>query len=497
MTRKVRSTIAKHNLFAVGERVVIGVSGGPDSLALLHILTALKDETQIELVAAHLNHQLRGADSDADAEFVRRIAQEWGIRSAIGAVDVQAHARENRMSLEEAGRVARYAFLASIAQQVEAKTVAVAHNADDQVETILMHFIRGSGLAGLRGMLYTAPSPLTGEIGELREGEPLTAQFPTLRLVRPLLDITRAEIEAYCTAQALDPRRDKTNLDQTLFRNRLRHETIPYLEKLNPNIRQVLRRTALAIADDYSLIRDNITHAFYLCASIKEGAILFRRETWVKLHPSLQRGTLREAIRYLRPQARNINWDHIEQARRVGLEGETGAQATLPLALELTVRYDEFVIAPVNFAAEAEHPLLNADRAELRVPGETLLPANSWTVQVSLERKADSTPVSDGQWQAVFDADKIRGVLYLRKREPGDKFQPSGMGGHTKSLHEFMIDEKIPQNTRDKLPILCDEEKVVWVCGWRVDERVCVSDSTRYVLRVRFVAHVYRDHHLE
>ena len=232
-------------------------------------------------------------------------------------------------------------------------------------------------------------------------------------------------------------------------------------------------------------------------ARIENGGILFRRDAWTRLHPSLQRGTLREAIRYLRPQARNINWEHIEQARRVGLEGETGAQATLPLALELTVRYDEFVIAPVNFTAEAEHPLLNADRAELRVPGETLLPANSWTVQVTLERKSDSSPVSDGQWQAVLDADKIRGVLYLRKREPGDKFQPSGMGGHTKSLHEFMIDEKIPQNSRDKLPILCDEEKVVWVCGWRVDERVCVSDSTRYVLRVRFVAHVYRDHHLE
>ena len=165
----VHATITRHNLFTANERVVVGVSGGPDSLTLLHILNALKNELQIELVVAHLNHQLRGADSDADAEFVKRIATEWQLQSAIGAVDVAQHARENRLSLEEAGRVARYAFLASVANQSNAKTIAVAHNADDQVETILMHWLRGSGLAGLRGMLYSAPSPFTGEMGEMRE----------------------------------------------------------------------------------------------------------------------------------------------------------------------------------------------------------------------------------------------------------------------------------------------------------------------------------------
>lgn len=497
---RVRLANAAYGLFVPGESVVVGVSGGPDSLALLHVLHALRAEWRLDLTVAHLNHKLRGDASDAEAAFVQETARLWGLRSRVGAVDVAREAVQNRMAVEEAGRVARYAFLAGIAAQVGAQTIAVAHNADDQVETILMHFLRGSGLAGLRGMLPRSPSPLTGRPGELREGEPMPPAFPPLTLVRPFLDVTRREIEAYCAAQGLEPRRDPSNDDTTLFRNRLRHEVLPYLEQINPNLRQVLRRASLSIADDYELIRTEVEQAFAQIVRPEGEALVFARRPWAALPPSLQRGTLREAVRLLRRNLRNLNWAHIEQARQVALEKETGARATLPLALELTVGYDEFTVAPSGYAtAPADWPLLYADRLLLNVPGVTVMPALPWLVVV---QELDTVPLPPSQkgatpvWEATLDRAALSGDLSLRTRRPGDRFAPSGMEGHTKAVHEFMIDEKIPLALRDRLPLLCDAEKIVWVCGWRVDARACVTPATRRPLRVRLVPHVYEDHRL-
>jgi tRNA(Ile)-lysidine synthetase-like protein len=268
----VRHAIEQHNLLTPGDTVVVGVSGGPDSLCLLHILQHLSHTLSLDLHIAHLNHCIRGEDADADAAFVAHVAAEWQLPISVETVDVPAFARAQKLALEEAARCARYHFLARVAHGIGARTIALGHNADDQTETVLMHWLRGSGLAGLRGMLpatQLADYRLIGDWPTCSDREThspasalTTSHLPSFTIIRPLLGVPRADIEAYCIQHDLHPRFDRSNLDTTYFRNRLRHELIPYLETYNVNIRQVLRRSATAIAADYDLLRDQVQAAW-------------------------------------------------------------------------------------------------------------------------------------------------------------------------------------------------------------------------------------------
>ncbi len=477
MKELVRRTIAEYGLFSPGDRVVVGVSGGPDSLALLHLLRALSDELQITLVVAHLNHRLRGAASEAEAEFVADVARDWGLPARVQSHDVAALAREQGRSIEEAGRSARYAFFAAVAAEAGAGVVAVGHNADDQAETILMHLLRGAGLAGLRGM-----APNVQGLRFMAQPGRSQADTSNLKLVRPVLEVTRAEIEAYCKENGLSPRADMSNDDSTFFRNRLRHEVIPYLEGLNPNLRTVFRRMAESITDDYALLQTYVRAAFAQVAQVEEGAVVFEREKWTALHPALQRGTLRAAVERLRTNLRDIDWTHVEAARRVAREKETGAMAILPDGLVLVVSYDTFTIGDQGHATVPDMPLLNVDSLVLAIPGRTPLPGSDWVVVAQV---VSETPGAANRWTAWLDYERVGHHIILRRRRPGDRFEPSGLG-NSKSLHEFMIDAKIPRMARDRVPLLASDEQVVWVCGWRVDERAKVTPETRQMLRVAF-----------
>ncbi|HEX9074712.1 MAG TPA: tRNA lysidine(34) synthetase TilS, partial [Anaerolineae bacterium] len=446
MLEVVRETIRRHALFSPGDTVVVAVSGGPDSLALLHVLRSLQGELGIALHVAHLNHKLRGAEADADAEFVAWLASEWHLPATIQARDVAALAHEQRLSLEEAARQARYGFLAEVAARVGARSIAVAHNADDQVETVLMHLLRGAGPAGLRGMKHQSDiGSWMLEIGNWR-----------FKVVRPLLDVTRAEVEAYCLENALAPRLDRSNLDTTLYRNRLRHEVLPYLENLNPNLRQVLRRTARVLADDYDLLQAQVQDAYAQVAQEAEGTIVLSRDQWRALHPSLQRGTLRMAVQRLRSHLRDIDWTHVEDARRVALEGETGAAATIPGGLLLVVGYDEITLADQARARRGlpvqDAPMLDVERIELHPPCKVDLPESEWSVVAEIA--ADRCPEVTDRWMACLDWEQAQNSLALRRRRPGDHFEPAGLGGHSQSVHKYMIDQKIPRAVRDRLPLL-------------------------------------------
>lgn len=473
LLERVRATVSEHQLFSPGDGVVVAVSGGPDSLALLHILRALQVELQIRLHVAHLNHELRGAESDADAEFVAGLARDWNLPATIEARDVAAWAREKHLSLEEAARHIRYRFLAEVAERVRAQVIAVGHNADDQVETILMHFLRGAGLAGLRGMPY--------------EFEIQKSEIGNLHVVRPLLDVTRAEIEAYGKENGLTPRVDSSNLDTTFFRNRLRHEVLPYLETLNPGLRSVLLHSARALADDYAFVQAEVEKAFAAVAQAEDGLVVFAQPAWRALPPALRRGTLRLAIQKLRSDLRNIDWTHIEDAQRIASEKGTGAAATLPGGLLLLIGYDEFVIGQAarvrGGGVPTAWPQLQVDELLLSVPGVTALPDSPWAVETELLDQAGPAP---DRWTALLDADQAPGPLALRRRQPGDRFQPAGRQGHTRPLNRFLIDVRVPQTVRDRLPLLVAGSRILWVCGLRVDERARVTPTTRRLLRVTF-----------
>ncbi len=473
----VRTTITQQNLIKIGDTVVVGVSGGADSLTLLDCLRALRGEMKLNLRVAHFNHMLRGAEADADAAFVEQLAREWRIPATIESGDVMHIAEERRMSIEEAARVSRYAFLARVAQSAAAHVIAVAHNSDDQVETILMRILRGAGLMGLRGMPYWIE--LADSNFEYR-----TPGYP-LRIVRPLLDVSRAEIEEYCQQHFLAPRTDESNFDTTIFRNRLRHEALPYLEQFNPNLRQVLLRTAQQTADDYAYIQAEVREAYTQVASHHDDAILFDRDLWGMLPPPLQRGTLREAIFEMRHTLRDVEWAHIENARHVAIDKDTGAEATLPQNLMLVVGYNEFAIRDTKAkqAQPPDIPFLHVEQLDLPMVGKLDLPNTAWYVETTLINEVE---VVDN-WTALLDFEKCQGEVYLRTRRPGDRFQPAGMKGKSKMLNEFMINEKIPALIRDRIPVLVIGDRIGWICGWRTDERVRATHETQAVWRVRFV----------
>ena len=510
MTRlleQVRAAVEAHDLLSPGDAVVVGVSGGPDSLCLLHLLCRLGAGSgwHLRLHVAHLHHGLRGADADADAAFVRGLAADWGLPLHIERADVPSMAEDHRLAFEEAARRARYAFLARVAGSVGARTVAVGHNADDQAETVLMHFVRGSGLAGLRGMLPRVP------LGDYRlldldsESPDLEPSEAGICLIRPLLDIPRAEIEAYCDFHGLEPRFDRSNLDTTYFRNWLRHEVIPLLERHNPNLRRGLGRSAQVIAADYALLRSFLAETWPRVVLEERlppedtprgedatGRISLDLDAWRALPLSLQRSTLREAVQRLRRTLRDVGFVHVEDAARVAREGTTGDQATLPRGLMLTVGYDRLTIADAGAAPRLpDWPLLPPDAGPIPVqaPGQTLLPGSCWLLRAQILSLQDLPPgwqVNPDPWRAYLDLDAVRSDLWLRTRRPGDRLRPLGMGGHSLKLSALLTNLKVPRAARDRLPLLAVGWGLAWVCGHRLDRRARVQDTTRSVLHLRF-----------
>ena len=480
--RQVVAFIRREELLPPGERVVVGVSGGPDSLCLLHILWNCRQALGIDVHVAHLNHLIRGAEADADAEFVASLAAQWGIPCTVKARKVLSVAREQKLAVEEAARRVRYAFLAETAQKVGAARIAVGHNADDQSETVLMHWLRGAGLAGLRGML-----PAT-RLADLRLIAGSEARG--VWLIRPLLGVPREHIERYCEQHGLSPRFDRSNLDTTMYRNRLRHELLPYLEReFKPHFREILRRSARVIRDDHELLSHLSNSAWQrVVREVSEEAVIFDRDSWRALHPSLQRATLRRAVQHLRRSLRDVSFQHIEAALYVGLEGSVGARSTLPRELLLTVGYDTLLVANKAFVPPPDFVTLTAGPVQLTVPGVTALPDGGQVEIRTMPKEALSSewsPQGD-PWQAFFDADVLGKELSLRRKRAGDRFCPLGMRGRHKLVSELLVNSKVPVWWRDQVPLLVrGDDEIMWVCGWREDERARVRDETSRVMVVR------------
>jgi tRNA(Ile)-lysidine synthase len=452
--------------FSAADPLLVGVSGGPDSLALLHLLKGIYDPTA--LVVVHLNHQLRpGAAVEAD--MVARTAAEWGIAFFVQETDVAALAQMESLSLEEAGRFARYRFFAAMAGEVGARYVAVAHNADDQVETILMHLLRGSGLAGLRGM---APlSPLPGA--------------PGLNLIRPLLHTSRAEIEAYCREQLLEPAEDSSNQDIAFLRNRLRHELLPLLSQINPQIRRSLQNTASLIAADYGALELQLLNAWAeILRQEGHGWLSLDRSAWLEMPLSLRRSLLRHGVALLRPHLRDIPFRPIELARLLVERGQSGKQASLPGGLSLHVQYDQIILADRTSCLPTHWPQLPAlAPLPLTIPGQARLD-NEWTLEATLvtSPKLGLIEKNRDPWIAfVAVADE---TLHVRPRQPGERFQPLGLDGRSARLKEVMINRRIPADLRHNWPIVSNDAHLLWLTGHQIDERARVTPLSQRVVKL-------------
>jgi tRNA(Ile)-lysidine synthase len=465
LPRRVLRFIRERDLVRANEPLVVGVSGGPDSVCLLHILSGLKGTLGTKLHIAHLNHLLRGAESDADAEYVSSLAHELEIPATIERRDVKAYQQEHRLSLEEAAREVRYAFFSEVARSLGADTVAVGHTADDQIETILMHLVRGTGLAGLRGM-----QPLN--IWHLPGGD-------KLRIARPLLEVRRDETEVYCSAQGLSPRSDSSNRLPTQLRNQVRSQLIPLLLRYNPDIEMALLRTARAADADLAYIDEQVSQLWGHVVKERPEGIAIERVEFSPLDPALKRHLIRSALQRLLGDLQDIEYIHVEGLLDA-MTKPAGKRLHLPRGLAFRGDYRHGLITAKG-EIDCPYPPLEGEH-RLNVPGETAL--SGWRVRGTIldHRPADA---DEGELKAWLDLDVSGDALTVRGRRRGDRFQPLGME-FPKKLQDFMVDSKIPRHWRDHVPLVCSPQHILWVVSWRIDHRARVTPSTRQVLYLEF-----------
>jgi tRNA(Ile)-lysidine synthetase-like protein len=470
LTNRVHTFIQTHALIAPNDSVIIAVSGGADSLSLLHILTTLRDSLAIQLHVAHFDHQLRGADSTADARFVEDTARVWGIPVTLQSHDVAAYAQEQRQNLHQAARELRYRFLAQLATSVGAQAVAVAHTANDQAETVLMSLLRGAGPNGLRGMRPNTPWAEWSGVAHTHPNE-------APRLIRPLLDIQRAEIETYCAEQHLVARHDHTNEDLRYTRNRIRHALLPQLIEYNPHIVAALNRTAAICAEDFAFLQDALAATWPTLTTSTEDGTTFRGAIWRSIHPALQREALRKAHALLAPDD-TLSWEHVEQARTLVTQG-VGKQLELPSKVTLTVRYDgDFTVG----ATTEEGPQLDAILLELPESGSVTLDAG-WKLEVEPNVIA-ARPAH--RWEVYLNPDSIQGPLVARRRRPGDRMRPAGARG-SKRLQDLFVDAKVPRGLRNRWPIIATDQDIVWVTGVRAAEGFVAPPGTPQAIRISLI----------
>lgn len=460
----VRETVDRHGLIDPGDALVVAVSGGPDSLALLHLLTRLRSEWSLRLVAAHLHHGMRAA-GDEDAAFVAATAQQWGVTVIIGHEDVPLLAKTRRIGSEEAGRIARYGFLARVAAEQQCRRIATAHTADDRAETVLLNLCRGTGIAGLAGI--PARRPASPE-----------QTFP--EIVRPLRDCRRQAILAYCAAHSLEPRWDVTNESREPARNRVRQELLPWLEReLSPTVRAHLLRLA-DLAEEESALLQHLAEELLeeATANVGEDELQVRISPLAAAPPALARRALLAALGRLGGPTAGRN--RVTLAALMGMLGgalKTGI-AVPESALSVTVQADLLVLRRIPDPGEASPEF----ERTLSIPGTTACP--EWRLHFEAQLAAAPVePRRDVAREVVLDWDRLRPPLTVRNPRAGDRVVPLGMTGHRK-LQDLFTDHKIPRARRGRVPIILDNERIVWVVG------VCVSDEVKLRTETREVLHL-------
>lgn len=443
----VRRHIEQQRLLAPGQALVVGVSGGADSLCLLDCLRRLA----YKCVVAHLDHGLRPA-SRREAQRVGQLAASLGLPFESGRAGLAGA----RGSLEEAARIERYRFLASVAHSHSASAIAVGHTADDQAETVLMHLLRGAGPEGLRGML---PVTRLGDwVGVPDAGE--------LILVRPLLEVRRQQTQAHCRAIGWEPIVDESNADPRFFRNRLRHALLPELERYNPRIRAVLARTAQVMAGQAALTEELLERAWDdWVRSAGEGALALQRSQLEAAPLALQRAALRRAVSELRPELRDVGFDTVERVVR-GVQRGNGHRRTIVGGLEVVPLEDELILrrpgAAISFPGLPQLP--DRQPQPLPLPGSLQL-ASGWQLAAEPSPPADWRPAS--RYQTLLDCDRMGGELTVRTPQPGDRIRPLGMRGSVK-LSDLFVNRKVPWPARERWPLVCAGSEILWAVGLHV-----------------------------
>jgi tRNA(Ile)-lysidine synthase len=485
MLERVIAYIEQHQLLPEQGEIVVGVSGGADSLCLLHLLRQIcgpgKRFAEVTLQAAHLDHMLRGEESARDAAQVASMMEEWEVPCTLGKVDVTALARAEKRSLEDAARLARYRFLREVAR---GGRIAVAHHADDQVETLLLHWLRGSGLSGMVGM-----QPRQQDI------------------IRPLLAVSRAETRAYCQENGITPLEDHSNIDPRFVRNRIRHELLPLLRQLNPGIQRTLLRNAEIARVDLEWLEEQIDHCWgKVVISEAERALRLDVRALLALHLSLQRHLLRRVTARLYEGQSPLEPRHLLLIESLLSEHTEGQERELHLPRQLRVYCQGnaliFERLAKNREAAARCSLLPPanDGVLLPLPGSVRVPGTPWRAKAELLDEKLAVRVSaalrQNDWHEVWrllepptrhsvyiDAEATGEHILVRTRRPGDRIQPLGMPAE-KKVQDIFVDNHIPRAERATTPLFFSDQHCLWIAGACLDHRVRLTSKTRRIARL-------------
>ncbi|OQX66224.1 MAG: tRNA lysidine(34) synthetase TilS [Desulfococcus sp. 4484_242] len=454
--KKVKRAVARYCMIAPGDRVVAAVSGGADSVCLLDVLDRLRNTLRITLIVAHLDHGLRPDVDEQETAFVRDLAASRGLDFAFKRVNPPMDPKGP--SLEEKARELRYRFLKKVQAGWGAQRIATGHSLDDQAETVLMRLLRGSGPAGLSGI------PPVRKDG----------------IVRPLIEITREEIRSYLDHMGLAHVTDASNFDVTYLRNAIRRHLLPQLETYQPRIKEILGRTAEIAREDNRYLTGRAEAWLSEKAEMGSEGPVLPVSGLMGLPPSLQNHAVRAALKIMTGSLRRIGVAHINAVRGLVMGSRPQAGITLPQGLVVRRVYDRLYFSRGPSAPRNDYAVV------IEGPGTWHIDALG--CDICLEEAPAGPSIQGleaGGWIACLDAERIAFPLTLRSVQPGDRFVPLGMKGH-KKLKDFFVDRKIPSRVRSRIPILAQGNRVVWVCGLRIDDRFKVGPRTKRILKISF-----------
>ncbi len=464
--RAIRGELELHSILP-GKPVVVGISGGMDSICLFVNLV----QTGFQVVPVHFDHQIRPESTD-DALFVQDFTSKMGFELVLGEGNVPLFAQEHKLSIEEAARERRYRFLFEVCAKKDAQCVMVAHTADDQVETVVMNVIRGSGLNGLAGMsTYQLPNPWSSE-------------YP---VVRPMLNIWRTDIEQFINNQDIPFIQDKSNIDRSYYRNRIRHDLIPVLQEYNPGVKANIWKLAETVSIDLEFIEEKIREVYQTIVSENDKSLLIDIKPFLKLDLSMQRRILMSVFEKMVPSQQPYEFEQIERVRKTIAAKKNGSQVDVGGGIIGGIENDVIRFNQQNVKIEyPEYPQIESTM-HLEIPFEINLNRDwflsSQEISDAHFEEEDVNTLSDHftAYLEVPEGSKIK----LRPRESGDQIRPLGMQGQSVKISDVMIDRKIPQKAREEWPLLIIDEEIAWIPGIKVAHTHRIKNRQNRIVKFR------------